>query len=306
MRYCDVLIIGAGPAGLSCAIYTARAKLGTIVIEGEALGGQTTNIDLIENYAGYPDGISGSELGSRMAVQAANCGAELIFDQVVEINPDAHAKMIKTRNGETYKGKALVVCSGCKPLKLNIPGEAQFTGRGITYCAVCDGGRFRDKTGIVIGAGDSGISASLYLERFASAIKIIELQPKPTASRTLLDRVYRSSKCKIICNTKVASIDGDTSVRGVSAVNCANGEKIFIDGSEILVHIGIAANTAFLKGSVPLDNMGRIIVNKFMETPVQGVFAAGDARSDSLCQVGCAVGDGVVAGLSAQKYVTQL
>ena len=306
--YYDVIIIGGGPAGLSSGIYTSRAKLNTLIIERDAFGGQAMNINLIENYPGFPEGISGPDLGSKILSQAVNCGANLLFDKVIsiEIQNKSREKIIRTKN-HSYKAKALIISSGSKQIRLGVRGEDKFFGKGVTYCAVCDAGRFKDKVGIVVGAGDSGVTEALYLAKFAERIFIIEFLPKPSASPILLERVQKNPRIEIHCNTKIISIEGDSELKGVLVHNLESGKEYIIDASEVLVHIGISPNIEFIPERLNLlDTSKRIVVNKFMETKVRGIFAAGDIRSDSLWQLSCATGDGIIAALSADKYINEL
>lgn len=301
----DVLIIGAGPAGLTAGIYTSRSKLGTLIIEKEALGGELVNRDLIENYPGYPDGILGPELGSNMVNQAINYGAEIQLGEVEQIKIEGNHKVVKTPF-EEYSGKAIIITGGAHNKKLGVSGEQEFADKGVFYCATCDGPRFANKVVAVAGAGDSGITEGLFLARLVSKVIIIEMLPQCTATKILQDRAFSNPKIEVRCGSKIEIIIGDEQVKALDLLDIQTGERSTLQVDGILVHIGVEPNTDYLNGIVPLDRQGYILVNEKMETEIPGVFAAGDIRHNSAMQIATAVGDGATAAISAGRYLASL
>lgn len=301
----DVIIIGAGPAGLTASIYTSRSKLGTLIIEKEALGGELVNRDLIENYPGYPDGILGPELGSSMVNQAINYGTEIQLGEVEQIKINGNRKVVKTAF-EEYSGKAIIITGGAHNKKLSVPGELEFADKGVFYCATCDGPHFANKVVAVAGGGDSGITEGLFLTRLVSKVIIIEMLPQCTATKILQDRAFSNPKIEVRCGSKIEAIIGDKQVKALDLLDIQTGERSTLEVDGILVHIGVEPNTDYLSGIVPLDSQGYILVNEKMETEIPGVFAAGDIRHNSAMQIATAVGDGATAALSAGRYLTSL
>jgi len=301
----DVLIIGAGPAGLTAGIYTSRGKLRTLIIEKGALGGGLATRDLIENYPGYPDGILGPELSSNMVNQALNYDTEVQLGEVEQIKIDDNYKVVKTPFGE-YTGKALIIAGGANNKKLAVPSEQEFADKGVFYCATCDGPHFANKVVAVAGGGDSGITEGLYLTKLVSKLIIIEMLPQCTATKVLLDRAFSDSKIEIKCSTKIEAITGDEQVKALELLDVQTGEKSTLEVDGVLVQIGLEPNTAYLGGIVPLDDQGYVLVNDKMETKVPGIFAAGDTRHNSMRQISTAVGDGTTAAMSAARYLASL
>ena len=298
----DVIIVGAGPAGLTAGLYAGRAKLKTIVLEKENLGGKITNIELIENYPGFPEGIAGAELGSQMMEQASKYGVEFKLAEVTGIEFRETLKMVKTSAGD-LACRALIIAGGARPRKLSVPGETDFAGSGVAYCAFCDGDAFTGRVVAVAGGGDAGVTEGLYLSRIASKVILIEVMPQLTASKVLQERLRADSKIEIRCGTKIEAIVGDSAVRALRIVDLKTEQKTSLDVDGIFVSVGLEPDTGYLKGVVPLDGDGQILVNDRLETEIPGVFACGDIRSHSARQVGTAVGDGATAAISATKYL---
>lgn len=303
MNIYDVIIIGAGPAGLTAGLYTSRAKFRTFVIEKEAMGGELANRDLIENYPGYPDGIKGMELGTRMATQVMNLGSEIQLGEAKHIRIEGNHKVVTTSRGE-YSAKAIIIAGGCHPKKLGVPGEREFADKGVFYCATCDGPRFAGKTVAVAGAGNSGITEALFLARLGCRIIVLELLPHVTADGILQERISAYAGAEIRCGVKIETVRGKEHVDAIDIVDTNTWERSILQVDGILVRIGLEANTDYLKGSVPLDEKGRVLVNGDMETSIPGVFAAGDIRHNSPMQIATAVGDGAMAALSLAKYLS--
>jgi len=304
-RFYDVIIIGAGPAGLTAGLYTSRAKLRTLIIEKEKIGGELMDRDMIENYPGYPDGVMGPELGSKMVNQVMNFGTEIQFCAVTKIETEGKDKRVGTSEGD-YLSKAIIIAGGAHPKKLAVPGEQRFVDKGVFYCATCDGPRFTNKVVAVAGGGDSGITEALFLARLVSRVIVIELMPKLTATKILQERVFSNSKIETKCGVKIEAIQGDDKVKALDLVDTNTGQRSLLEVDGILVHVGLEPNTDYLKGSIPLNEKGQISVNERMETEIMGIFAAGDIRHQSPMQISTAVGDGAMAALSLQRYFGSL
>ncbi|MFC1987046.1 NAD(P)/FAD-dependent oxidoreductase [Chloroflexota bacterium] len=300
----DVIIIGSGPAGLAAGLYTSRAKLNTLIIERETIGGELMNRQSIENYPGYPDGIIGPELGSNMLTQVTNYGTNIEFGEVEKIQKDGDFIIVRASMAE-YRAKGVIISGGAHPKKLGVPGEEQFTDQGVFYCATCDGPRYADKVVAVAGGGDSGVTEALFLAQMVSRVIIIEMMPELMATKILQDRVAADPKIEVRCGTRIEAIHGKEEVDGIDIFDVLSKKKssLVVDG--VLVHIGIEPNTEYLKGTVSLDQKGQVVVNEWMETEVPGIFAAGDIRSNSPCQISTAVGDGATAAISMQRFLSK-
>jgi thioredoxin reductase (NADPH) len=298
----EAIIIGAGPAGLTAGMYTSRARLRTLIIEKEAIGGELANRDIIENYPGYPDGIQGPDLATHMAQHVMNYGAEIQFADVKEIVVEKNYRVVRTNQGD-FNGKGIIVAGGAHPKKLGVDGELKFNNKGVFYCAACDGPGFIDKVVVVVGGGNSGVTEALFLSRFVSKVIVIEFLPNITATKILQEKVFSNPKIEVKCGIKIEAILGEERFKGIRILNVKTGERALLDADGILVHVGIEANTDYLQGSLPLNERGQIVVNERMETAVPGVFAAGDIRNQSPWQIAVAVGDGATAALSLIKYL---
>lgn len=303
-RTYDIVIIGSGPAGLTAGLYTSRARLHTLALERGTPGGQMVNAELIQNYPGFANGVSGSALGSQMLTQAMNFGMKFRLTEVVGIELDGMYKSVKTSEGD-YMSKAIIISGGARHKKLGVPGEEEFLGNGVAHCALCDGSRFTGQVVAVAGGGDSGISEGLYLAKLASKVIVIELKPKLGATAILQERAFANSKVEVRCGTKIEAIVGDTKVRSLKLLDIENRRESNLDVDGVFIDVGLDPNTEYLNGQIPLDSDGQILVNDKMETQVSGVFAAGDIRHNSARQVVTAVGDGAMAGLSAEKFVME-
>jgi len=298
----EAIIVGAGPAGLTAALYTTRARLRTLIIDKETIGGELMNRDLIENYPGYPEGISGPELGSHMMRQVMTYSPEIQLGEVEGIQIKGDYKLVKTVQGQ-YRGKAVIIAGGAHPKKLRIPGEEEFTDRGVFYCAACDGPHFTDKVVAVAGGGDSGITEALSLSRIASRVIVIEILPHLNATKVLQERAALDPKIEIKCGFKIEAIRGNEHVRALELVEVETGQKSVLEVEGLLAYIGLEANTDYLKGTLLLTETGQIVVNENLETEIPGIFAAGDIRHNSPMQIAAAVGDGAAAALSLMRYL---
>ncbi|MFC1982572.1 NAD(P)/FAD-dependent oxidoreductase [Chloroflexota bacterium] len=303
-RVYDVVIIGGGPAGLTAGLYTSRARLDTLLLEKETPGGQVMNIDLVENWPGSAE-ISGAELGSNMMTQAMNSGVQLELAEVQGIKLETEHKIIRTTQGN-YLARAIIIAGGARHKKLGVPGEEEFAGQGVFYCAICDGGHFANKVVAVVGGGDGGLTEGLYLTRIVSKVIVIEIMPELMTSKILQERALANTKIEMRCGTRVEAILGDSEVREISIIDVKTGnkDKLRVDG--VLVHVGLNPNTDYLNGIISLDNSEHIQANERMETEIPGIFAAGDIRHNSLKQIVTATGDGATAALSAEKYLRKL
>ncbi|MFC1909144.1 NAD(P)/FAD-dependent oxidoreductase [Chloroflexota bacterium] len=296
------IIIGAGSAGLTAGLYTGRANLRTLIIERETLGGELMNRELIENYPGYPDGVLGPELGSNMLKQVMNYGVEIKLGEVEGIEYNEDHQVVKTSQGD-YQSRAIIIAGGAHPKKLDIPGEQEYTGRGVFYCATCDGPRFADKIVAVAGGGDSGLTEALSLARIVSKVIIIEMLPSLSAAKILQERVLANPKIETKCGIKIEAIRGNSEVEELDLIDVHTGQRSVLAADGVLVHAGVEVSTDYLRGSLPLNEMGQVLVNEGMETETSGIFAAGDIRHNSPMQIATAVGDGATAALSLVKYV---
>jgi thioredoxin reductase (NADPH) len=301
----DLIIIGAGPAGLTAGLYGARARLDTLILERLAPGGQVLNTDRVENYPGFPDGISGFELVERMRTQAENFGLKIQSDEVkgVEISPEK--KVVITQN-ERLEAKTLILAMGATWKKLGIEGEELLAGKGVSYCATCDGPFYRDQDVAVIGGGDTALEEAIFLTRFASKIYIVHRRDKLRAVKLLQERAMAQEKIEFIWDTVPEKILGESGVEGLEMRNVKDEKVSRKTVHGVFIFIGTDPNTDWLNDKIDLDANGFIITNDHMETSVPGVFAAGDARSKMFRQIATAVGEGAAASFSVEKYLENL
>jgi thioredoxin reductase (NADPH) len=298
----DVVIIGAGPAGLTAGLYCAQAGLKTLSLERETMGGKVVNTDKIENYPGFGEGISGAELGAQMLVQATQFGLDVELATVEAVETDAGLTYVKTRE-KNYPARVVIIAGGCRWKKLGVPGEEALVGKGVGYCALCEGAQFKDKTVAVCGGGDSGVTDALYLTKLAHKIVIIESMPECGALSMLLKRAWESEKIEIMCGTAVEAILGSTQVEAVQVIHQETKAQQTVPVGGVLVRIGWEPETEYLNGIVPLDEQGFVCVDAAMATGVSGIFAAGDIRQGSPMQISTAVGDGTTAAISVLRYL---
>ena len=298
----DVILIGGGPAGLSAGIYASRGGLRTLLIEKGMFGGLIANADLVENYPGFPDGISGFEIGERMSQQAAKFGLETLSAEVTGVDLLKDVKTVSTSEGD-FSARAIIIAAGAERKRLGVPGEELFANHGVSYCATCDGALFRDRVVAVIGGGDSAVEEALFLTRFASKVLIIHRRNQLRSSKTAQERALTHQKIELMWDTVVEEIRGDKMVSGMIVRNVKTGSKSTLAVQGVFVYVGQSPNTGYLKGQIPLDDEGNIITDDRMETKMKGVFAAGDIRRNSSRQVITAAGDGATAAISAEKFL---
>ncbi len=299
----DIVIIGGGPAGLSAGIYTARARLSTMLVERAAIGGQIINAAMLENYPGFTAGVSGIDLTQAMHEQATKFGMETIYDEVAGIEVSEGRKVVRTSQGDLI-ARAIIIAGGAERQKLNVPGEAEFTGRGVSYCATCDGAFFRDKAVAVVGGGNAAITEALELVKFASTITVIHRRNELRATKIVQEKAFAEPKIKFLLDTVVEEISGGTFVEKIKVRNLKTHGTTYLKVDGVFVNVGSKPATGYLQDFLELDANGAIVTEKNMATSVPGIFAAGDIRSGSIRQVIGAAGDGAIAAVSAGKYLS--
>lgn len=301
----DVVIIGAGPAGMTAAVYTSRANMSTLMLERGIPGGQMANTEDIENYPGF-DHILGPDLSTKMFDHAKRFGAEYAYGDVTEIIDGKEYKTIKAGDKE-YKAYTIIITTGAEYRKIGIPGEEELTGRGVSYCAVCDGAFFRGKEIVVVGGGDSAVEEGAYLTRFADKVTIIHRRDELRAQKILQERAFANEKIEFIWNTVVKQVnEKDGKVGSVTLESTVDGSQREFETAGVFVYIGLDPLTAPFKELGILDENGYIVTNENMETTIPGIYAAGDVREKLLRQIVTATGDGSIAAQSAQKYLEEL
>lgn len=290
----DVIILGGGPAGLSASIYAKRFGLSTLLIEKVGIGGQASLTDLIENYPGFPEGISGAELVNKMEEQAKKFGVEFLIDEVLDIDFENEIKKVNT-NTANFESKGVIIATGANPKKLDVPGEKEFTGKGVSYCAVCDAFFYKNKDVLVVGGGDSAISEALYLTTFANNVYVVHRRDKLRAAYYLQDRALKNQKIKFIFNSILKEIKGDKRVNKVSIQNIKEDKLYELDVSGVFIYVGLIPNSELFKNKLKFDENGFIITDDDMRTNKKFVYAAGDVRKKSLRQIVTACADGAIA-----------
>ena len=301
----DVIILGGGAAGLSAALYAGRAMLKTLVLEKLGCGGQILLTDTIENYPGFPEGIRGPELSSLMCEQAVKYGAEIEYDEVTGVEDLAKPLKIVHAAEESYGAKSLIIATGGSHKKLGIPGEEEFSGRGVSYCAVCDANFFKGEDVVVIGGGDAAMDEGNYLTGIVNKVTVVHRRDQLRASPVLQEKAFSNPKMSFLWNHVPEEIVGNEVVEAVRLKDLKSGETYDYPASAAFIYIGFRSNSEFLEGSLPRDETGHIHTDLNMATSVPGVFAAGDIRVDSFRQLGSAVGDGITAALAAYRYITE-
>ncbi len=303
----EVIIVGCGPAGLAAGLYAGRARLKVLLLGNEAAGGEMRGVEQLENYPGFPDGISGAKLGLEMTKQAMKYGLQFKLAEVEGIELQKDYKVVKAkiiRAGEAiYLAKTVIIAGGAQPKKLGVPGENEFAGKGVSYCGVCDAPQFAERVVAVVGGSNAAITEALHLSRFASKVILIHRRQELRATRILQERAFIEPKIEFLWNAVVEAITGDDYVKELELLNVLTSERTTLQVGGILVRIGLEPNTSYLKGLLSLDSEGFVLVNEELETSIPGIFAAGDIRHGSARQVATAVGDGVTAALSAGRLI---
>lgn len=301
-KHYDLIIIGGGPAGMSAALYALRARLGVLLIEKMILGGLASTTYQIDNYPGFPDGISGQELAQRMENQVKKLFPKIIWGRAVQVKNGKHFREV-TVDGQAHLAKAVIVATGSDPAKLGVPGEETFTGRGVSYCAVCDGAFYQDKNIVVVGGGNAAVEEAIFLTRYASKVSIIHRRDELRADRIVAEKAQSHPKIYFYWHSTVEEIVGDKTVTGVVIKDLANNKKTTVPTNGVFVYIGYHPNIEAVKGIVKLDERGFIVTDENMKTSAPGIFAAGDIRAKSLRQVVTAAADGAIAANSAREFI---
>lgn len=301
-RY-QVVIIGGGPAGLTAGLYCSRSRFSTLLIERGIVGGQITNSERVENYPGFPEGIPGIRLGQLIHEQAAGYGLETLSAEVIRAVPAAKHNLIATSEGD-YAAESIIIASGAQYRKLGVPGEDALTGKGVSYCATCDGPLFKGKAVAVVGGGDAAVTEALYLSKFASSVKVIHRRSELRASRIVQERAMAEPGIEFVWDSVVTRIEGEGIVRQLVLKSTKDGRISVLEAAGVFVAVGSEPNSAQWRGLLPLDEGGYIITNELMETSIPGVFAAGDVRHNSARQVITAAGDGATAAVSAARFLS--
>ncbi len=298
----DVVIIGGGPAGLTAGIYAGRARLNTILLERGLPGGQLNNIELIENFPGFEKGTSGDELARSMVAQSARFGLKIQQAEVsaIELKPDQ--KVVKTDSGD-FRTRAIIIAAGAAYQKLGVSGEDRLVGRGVSYCATCDGAFFNGQRVAVVGGGDAAISEALFLTKFASRVIVVHRRHELRAAKIQQERALSHPKMEFRWDSVVEELNGNEQLESIRLRNIKTGEISTLPVSGVFVYVGQKPATDYLKGLVPLDDSGHIITNDMMETTTPGILAAGDVRHNSARQVVIAAGEGATAAISAEKFL---
>jgi thioredoxin reductase (NADPH) len=304
-QHVSVIIIGAGPAGLSAALYAARAELSPIVLTGMTLGGQAALTHIIENYPGFPEGLPGAELGELFKAQAERFGAQIVYDTATEVDFSSSPYLVKTY-GASYTADVVIIATGATPRHLDIPGEEEFTGRGVSYCGTCDGFFFKDKDVVVVGGGDSAMEEGIFLTRFANNVNVVHRRDELRASPILQTRAKDNPKVDFIWDTVLTSIEGDDAVGHVQLENRKTGEKTKFETDGVFIFIGHTPNTELFVNQLEMDDKGYLVVNQNMETNKPGVYAAGEVADPHFRQVVTSAGMGAAAAIQATRYLETL
>lgn len=301
-----LIIIGSGPAGFTAGIYAGRSNLSPLLVAGPSLGGQVALTSEVDNYPGFPNGTTGTELAQFMQKQAERFGTRVVMDQVTAVDLSTHPFKVKTYSG-TYQTKALIVATGASPRKLGVPGEKEFTGRGVSYCATCDGFFFTGRRIVVVGGGDSAVEEAMYLTKFATEVHLIHRRDRLRAEQVMQERAFRNEKIKFIWDSVVTEILGDQNgVTGVRVKNVRTGDEFEHPVGGVFIYVGTVPNTQFLGGQLEQNDRGYIVTDRRCHTSVPGVFAAGDVQEWVLPQISTAVGSGAMAAMEAEKFIAEL
>ncbi|HLE16182.1 MAG TPA: thioredoxin-disulfide reductase [Anaerolineales bacterium] len=301
----QVLILGSGPAGLSAALYAARADLSPVVLSGVELGGQVSLTYVVENYPGFPEGIGGMEMVDLFQKQAERFGARVEYDSAAEVDLSERPFRVTTLNGKSYLADSLIIATGASAIHLNIPGETEFTGRGVSYCATCDGWFFKDKEVLVVGGGDSAVEEGLFLTRYADTVTIVHRRDELRAGAILAERAQNNPKIRFLWNSVVKAVDGNGVVQSVRLVDTLSGEEKVKETDGVFIFIGHSPNTAIFQGQLEMDEAGYIKIDHLMRTSVPGVFAAGEVADPHFRQVITSAGMGAAAAMQAGHFLDE-
>jgi len=298
-----IVILGSGPAGLTAALYTARANFEPLVISGNQLGGQVSITYEVENYPGFPQGTTGPELVELMQKQAEKFGARILIDEVTEVALLGGQPFRVKTHGDEFEAEAVVVCTGASPKRLGVPGEEALIGRGVSFCATCDGFFFRGKEVVVVGGGDSALEEGLFLTRFANQVRVVHRRDELRAGETLKKRALGNEKMSFIWDTVVEEIQGNGKVEGVRLRNLKTGKEERLGTDGVFIYVGHFPNSDLFRGQLTMDDRGYLIADKQMMTSVPGVFAAGEIQDPVYRQVTTSVGQGAAAGMMVERWL---
>lgn len=302
----DIAIIGGGPAGLTAGIYASRDSLETIIFEKNFPGGQMAITEMIENYPGFPDGIMGGDLSEKMFQHARKFGVQIKNGICSKIEDSGKYKVVYlSHNDIKVKAKTVIIATGAKPLPLNVAGENKFMGRGVSFCATCDGAFYKDKVVAVIGGGDSAVEEGHYLTRFAKKVYIVHRRDKLRAVKVLQDRAFNNPKIEFVFNSVVKSINGEDKITSITLHDNVQNREFDLQVDGVFVFVGWTSDTDFVKGTVEMDGSGFIKTDAYMRTSKEGIFAAGDNRIKELRQVVTAVSDGAIAAKACERYIEE-
>ena len=300
----DIIIVGGGPGGLTAGLYGARANRRTLLIEKYMPGGQIANTEEVEDYPGF-EHISGADLAMKMTDHAKSFGLEVISDEVTEIYADGDFRKVACASGDLYTARTIIISTGGTPYHLNVPGEEEFSGRGVSYCAICDGAFFKEQIIAVVGGGDAAVEEAIYLTKFGSKVILIHRRDELRAQKIIQERAFKNEKMEFIWDSVVESINGDEKVSSATIKNVKTGEISNLDVGAVFVFIGFKPNSNISREPLKKDDGGYIITDFKMETSMTGVYACGDVRSQLVRQITNAVGDGTTAAVAAEKYMEE-
>ena len=300
----DLIIIGGGPAGFTAAIYAGRAALKTLVLVGPGPGGQVASTDLVENFPGFPEGISGAELSQHMQSQAGRFGARIVMDAATGVDFSTSPFTIQTHS-VTYRARTAIIATGAVPRRLGVPGEAEFFGRGVSACATCDGFFYQGKRVVVAGGGDSAIAEGIFLTRFASEVFVVHRRDQLRATKIYQERAFANSKMRFVWDSVVEEILGEQTVTGVQVRNVKTGETSVIETDGVFVYVGMVPETEMFAGQVELDETGYIVTDGRQRTSRPGVFAAGDVQDPHYRQAVIAASTGAIAAIEAERFLVE-
>jgi len=303
MEY-DLIVIGAGPGGLTAALYAGRSNLKTLVLEKDIIGGQIALTEIVEDYPGFPEGIKAQDLIKNFYEHAKKFGAEIIFEEAKEIKVIGNYKIVKTLYNE-YKCKAVIVATGARHKSLNVPGEKEFLGKGVSYCAICDGPFFKDKEIVVVGGGDTAVLEANYLTKFGKKVYIVHRRDKFRAAPKYVERIYKNPKIELLLEKVVKEIYGKNKVEGIILEDVKTKEVKELSCSAVFIFIGFIPNSEILRGIAEIDENGYVIVDEKMETNVKGIYAIGDLRKKTLKQIVTSAADGAIAAMAAYDYIEE-
>ncbi|SYZ74106.1 Thioredoxin reductase [Candidatus Zixiibacteriota bacterium] len=301
----DIIVIGGGPGGLTAGLYAARANRKTVSIEKFQPGGQIANTEEVEDYPGF-EHIMGGELAQKMADHAKKFGLEIVSDEVTEVYSEGKYRMVMTASGDVYRAKAVIISTGGSPNHINVPGEREFAGRGVSYCAICDGAFFKNQVIAVVGGGDAAVEEAMFLTKYGSKVYLIHRRDELRAQKVIQNRAFANPKMEFVWDTVVESINGENRVKSLSLRSVKTGATSTLEVGAIFIFVGFVPNSNITREPLTKDKNGYIITNDRMETSIKGIFACGDVRSQLVRQITNAVGDGTTAAMAAEKYIEEL